>query len=105
MSYPEFTVSSSIVNVDVATTSKVIFLPAAETVIGQSFLIRDPIGACGGPPGSNYIFISTVAGNLLNNTTDTISMTIPYQSVRVYAQNSSNYAVLQNDLQGRFWLQ
>jgi hypothetical protein len=100
MAYPEHYVSSAIVNVAVDTTSKIVFLPPANTVVGKTFLIRDSTGAC----GTNFIYISTLSGNTMNNTTNFVTMSIPYQSFRVVAQNTSNYAVIQNDLQGHFWL-
>ncbi len=101
MALPEHYVSSAIVNVSVDTTSKVVYLPPADTVVGKTFLIRDPTGTCGNP---NFIYISTIAGNTMNNTTNFVTMSIPYQSFRVVAQNTSNYAVIQNDFQGHFWL-
>jgi hypothetical protein len=107
MSLPEYIVSSPIVNVDVSTlTSKIVFLPPASTVIGQSFTIRDSTGAVFNPSimPTRYIYVSTIGVDLFNNTTNSITFSIPYQSLRVIAQNTSNYAVIQNDLQGHFWL-
>lgn len=107
MSLPEFTISSPIVNVDVSVTSKVVLLPAASTVIGQTFLVCDSTGSAGNPNimPMNYIYFSTIGVDLFSNTTNTITISLPYQSVRVYAQNTSNYAVIQNSLQSQFWLQ
>ena len=100
MSLPDYTISSAVVNVNVETTSKILFLPAASTVIGRSFTIHDYNGFCGFP---NFIYLSTVGIDRLDNQNFFVTLGQPYQAVQVFAQNLSNYAVLQNSTNNSNW--
>lgn len=97
----EFQITSPIVNVDVSGTSKILFLPAASNVIGQSFLIRDVNGQCN---GLNIIYLSTMNGETIDTLSLPVRLNNPFQSVQVIAQNTSNYVVVQNSSQGGTWL-
>lgn len=97
----EFHISSPIVNVDVIGTNKIVFLPAASNVIGQSFLIRDSTGGCS---GLNIIYFSTMYGETIDGFSLPVQLNNPYQSLRVLTQSASNYTVIQNSTQGGTWL-
>ena len=95
----EYTISSAIVNVNVSSiasqpgTSKVLYLPPASTVNGQSFMIRDVTGYCN---EISSIFISTTGLDTIDIQKTFVQLSSVQQSFRVMAHNSTNYAVLQN---------
>jgi hypothetical protein len=89
---PTFTVNSAMVNVNVKDTSKILYLPLANTIQGNTITIRDATGFCS--PASS-IYVSTLAPNSINNGLNTIRMTNPLQSLRLFSQ-PNNYQVTQN---------
>ena len=96
-----YTISSSIIYADVRTNDKTVVLPNAETVLGKTFTICDRYGVNGSP---YFITLSTVSGNFIDTTQTQIQFSNQYQSVRVFAQSPTNYAVIQNSLLGNTWL-
>jgi hypothetical protein len=95
----QYSVSSSIVNVNVSSvsalegTSKVLYLPPASTVLGMSYTIRDTTGSCS--PISS-IYISTTGLDKIDVSNTLVQLSTSLQSFRVMAHNSTNYAILQN---------
>lgn len=102
MATPEYTISSicSVTYVRLIPTAKIVFLPPASTVQGQTFTIQD----INGFSDTNNIYLSTVGLDKLDNSLNLLTMSTVYQSVRVYAQNLSNYAVVQNSIKGKSFL-
>lgn len=84
-------VSSAIVNVDVGVASKTVLLPLAVENIGRSFYIRDLSGCAS---FSQSITISTISGNVIENSLDFLTITGSYGFYRLYAQNTSNYSII-----------
>lgn len=103
MATSEYFISSlcSVTYVNIEAENKIVFLPPASTSQGQTFTIQDISGQCGNP---NFIFVSTVGIDKMDNSLTLLTMSSAYQSFRVYAQNLSNYTVLQNNIKGAFWL-
>ena len=95
----QYTISSSIANVNVSTmvdvpgTSKVLYLPPASTVKGASYMIRDIVVTCS---EISSIFISTTGLDTIEINKNLAQLSTSLQSFRVIAHNSTNYAVLQN---------
>ena len=95
----QYTISSAVVNVNISSvqglpgTSKVLYLPAASSVRGMSYTIRDTTGSCS--PISS-IYISTTGLDKIDLTNTLVQLSTSLQSFRVMAHNSTNYAVLQN---------
>ncbi len=85
-----YQISSSIVNVDVSFMSKTVQLPPASTVVGKMFLVHDLIGTT----GSNVITVSTTGVDTIDYNAFTLELATPYESVRLIAQNTSNYSIL-----------
>lgn len=100
MSFPSYSTIRAIANVNIGLNSKIVFLPPASTVLGQTFTICDIGGLCG---LGNNIFVSTIGVDKLDNTSTILTFTNPYQSLRVFAFNTSNYAVLQNNTNANAW--
>ena len=97
------TITSPIVSVNVAGAPNIdLYLPAASNVIGQSYLIYDATGGCN---TSNVINIIPVSGDTIDMTyVIALPLNNPYQSIRLFAQSATNYAVLQNSKEGGVWL-
>jgi hypothetical protein len=91
-----YLISSSIVNVDVSLLSKIVQLPPASTVLGKTFLVRDSTGTSGFPNTINVITsgIDTVDYTTIIPVTNPIELASPYESIRLIAQSTTNYAVL-----------
>ena len=89
---PTFTVNSAMVNVNVKDTSKILYLPPANTIQGNTITIRDSTGFCS--PASS-IYVSTTGTDSIDTGLNTIRMTNPLQSLRVFSQ-PNNYQVTQN---------
>jgi hypothetical protein len=92
MSFTTHFISSSVINVDVRTNSKVILLPASSTVQGQVIYIKDIYGSC----STNTLFVSTIGQDLLDKTTNRISLTTSYQSIRLGSFGNVDWSILQN---------
>jgi hypothetical protein len=107
MALPEFYISSSmqIVNVDTSVTSKILYLPPASTVVGQTFTIRDATGNL--DVATRQITVTAVGADQIvgGYATPTVLMESSYQSITLYGLNTSNYVFFQNNFNNRFWLQ
>ena len=90
-----YLISSPVVNVDVSAGSKTVQLPPANTVLGKIFTIRDSTGAAGISGTINIITsgIDTIDYQAVS-IGNPIQLASPYESIRVIAQNTTNYSVL-----------
>jgi hypothetical protein len=90
-----YLISSPVVNVDVSLLSKIVQLPAASTVLGKMFIVRDSTGTSGFP---NTINVSTTGLDTVDyqdiTPLNTIQLASAYESIRVIAQSTTNYAIL-----------
>lgn len=90
-----YLISSPVVNVDVSLLPKIVQLPAASTVLGKSFLVRDSTGASGFP---NTITVSTTGVDTVDYlsipSAFNIELGSAYESIRLVAQSTTNYAIL-----------
>jgi hypothetical protein len=96
MSYPTYTLSSSVMNVDTETTSKIIMLPPANTILGTSLYIRDSTGFASLHP----VYVSTQLNDFLDNYATTILLDTDFQSLRVAPWSTTRYSILTNYIQG-----
>jgi hypothetical protein len=96
MATPEVYISTplTVITFQLVGESRIVHLPPASTILGQSFWIADTIGGLG---TGNLFTILTTGIDKFDNSTNTINLTNKNQSIRLYAQNLSNYAVLQNN--------
>ena len=85
-------ISSSVINVNTSTTSKVIILPVVSSIQGNSIIIRDATGTA----NTNYIYLSTQGLDRFDNGRSTLIMSNSYQAVKVVAYSNINWAILQN---------
>jgi hypothetical protein len=97
MALPTYTLSTSVINVDCMNTSKVILLPPASTIQGVSLLIRD----CAGTASDiSTIFVSTTGLDVIDRYASTLALSTPYQSMRFVAWKPTEYAIVQNYIDG-----
>jgi hypothetical protein len=75
-------------------TSRIVYLPPASSILGQSFWVSDGAAQLG--RGGNILWLSTVGIDKFDNTKTLMALSTQFQSTRFYAQNLSNYVVLQN---------
>ncbi len=95
MSYPTSYISSSVVNVDTETTSKIIMLPPASTILDSALYIRDAKGLA----SVNPIFVSTQTFDLIDNYESTIVLNTDFQSIRLGSWSTTRYALFTNYIQ------
>ena len=97
MAAPQVYLSSprTVVSFQLVGSSRIVHLPAASTIQGQSFWIADTIGGLG---TGNTFWLSTTGIDKFDNTTNLFGLSNKHQSTRLYAQNLSNYVVLQNNI-------
>lgn len=93
MALPSYIISTSVVNVDCTNTSKVLFLPPASTIQGVSLIIRDSAGTAN---NTSTAYISTQGLDRMDQYGSTLSLSTSYQSIRLVAWKSTDYAILQN---------
>lgn len=89
-----YQISSSVVNVNVNIENKTVQLPPASTILGKLFLIRDSTGFAGFP---NTITVSTTGLDTIDYQSPpayTLQLSTRFESVRLIAQNTSNYSIL-----------
>lgn len=90
-----YLISSPVVNVDVSLLSKIVQLPPASTVLGKMFIVRDSTGVSGFP---NTINVSTTGLDTVDYQNITplnqIQLGSAYESIRLVAQSTTNYAIL-----------
>ena len=85
-------ISSSVINVNTTSESKVIILPVVSSIQGNSIIIRDTTGTA----NTNFIYVSTQGLDRFDNATNTLIMSNSYQAVKVVAYSNTNWAILQN---------
>ena len=89
-------ISSSVINVNTTSATKVIILPVVSSIQGNSIIIRDATGTA----NTNFIYVSTQGLDRFDNGRSTIIMSNTYQAVKVVAYSNTNWAILQNYTQG-----
>ncbi len=96
MDIPSFYISSAINNVDVTDTKKIVYLPPASTILGQSLWVHDKTGA----GFFSTIFVSTIGVDTIDftygfNTLNTyLEIAGTYVSRRFIAQSTTNYSII-----------
>jgi len=81
---------SPIVNIDVSSESKLIFLPAASTCIGTTFTLRDSKGAA----STNSIFVSTIGLDRLDGDSFYF-LTSTLETLKVMSLGNTSWSLVQ----------
>ena len=85
-------ISSSVINVNTTSASKVIILPLVNSIQGNSIIVRDTTGTA----NTSSIYLLTQGLDTFDNGTNTLIMSNSYQAVKVVAYSNTNWAILQN---------
>jgi photosystem II stability/assembly factor-like uncharacterized protein len=96
MSFPVYYISTSVMNVNTFTTSKIVMLPPASTIQGMSLYVRDWSGLA----ETNPIYVSTQLNDLMDNYASTILLDRAYQSFCVVPYSTTRYAITANYTEG-----
>ena len=96
MSFPVYYISTSVMNVNTFTTSKIVMLPPASTIQGMSLYVRDWAGFA----ETNPIYVSTQLNDLIDNNANTIVLDRAYQSFCVVPYSATRYAITANYTEG-----